>query len=44
MYMITSASSRDDHGMYNCTAQSTSKATGQLLPVASKTIQVIVQG
>ena len=43
-HTITSASSRDDHGMYNCTAHSTSKATGQPLPVASKTIQVIVEG
>ena len=41
---ITSASAKNDHGTYSCNASSTSRATGQPFPIASKSIQVIVQG
>ena len=43
-YTVTSATSKDDHGTYYCNASSTSTATGQSFPTASKSIEVLVQG
>lgn len=44
VYTTTSASAKHDHGTYSCNASSTSRTTGQPFPIASKSIQVIVQG
>lgn len=41
---ITSATIRNDNGTYRCMASSTSRATGEPFPSASKSIEVLVQG